>query len=76
MSNKKQSSVVKSMISRMTMKAKCHLFDDKVTGLGVYLYEDKYGVEWLSNYPFWFWISNRVRKWATINKLGWREQKL
>ena len=46
----------------MTMKAKCHLFDDKVTGLGVYLYEDKYGVEWLSNYPFWFWISNRVRK--------------
>jgi hypothetical protein len=52
---------MKAIISRLTMKAERHLFDDKVTGKGVYLYEDRYGDKWLSNYPFFFW-SYRVKK--------------
>lgn len=46
---------MKDLISRFTMKCKKHLFNDIVTGDGVYLYQDKYGDDWLSNYPFWPW---------------------
>ncbi len=49
-----------AIISRLTMKRTRHLFIDKVDGRDVCLYEDKYGQEWMANYPFWFW-SFRVK---------------
>jgi hypothetical protein len=46
---------MRQLISRFTMKCLRHSFNDIVTGEGVYVYVDKYGDEYLSNYPFWFW---------------------
>ena len=37
------------------MKRVRHLFYDKISGLGVYEYEDKYGDKYLANYPFYPW---------------------
>lgn len=51
---------MKTIISRLTMKVKRHLFCDQVSGQGVFLYEDKYGQEWMANYPFRIW-SFRVK---------------
>jgi hypothetical protein len=47
--------------SRLTMKAKRHLFEDKIEGKGVFLYTDCYDQEWMANYPFWPW-SFRTRR--------------
>jgi len=51
---------MKTIISRLTMKVKRHLFCDHISGEGVFLYEDKYGQEWMANYPFRIW-SFRVK---------------
>ena len=51
---------MKTIISRLTMKMKKHLFEDHISGKGVFLYEDKYGQEWMANYPFRIW-SFRVK---------------
>jgi hypothetical protein len=52
---------MKKIISRFTMKCLRHLFNDKISGLGVYEYKDKYGDKYLANYPFYIW-SFRVKK--------------
>lgn len=52
---------MKTIISRLTMKVKRHLFEDHISGKGVFLYEDKYGQEWMANYPFRIW-SFRVKR--------------
>ena len=52
---------MKTIISRLTMKVKRHLFMDSVDGKEVFLYEDKYGQEWMANYPFRIW-SFRVKR--------------
>jgi hypothetical protein len=52
---------MKLFISRLTMKCLRHTFNDIVTGEGVYVYVDKYGDEYLANYPFWLW-SFRVKR--------------
>ena len=49
------------VLSRFTMKCLGHSFNDKISGLGVYEYEDKYGDKYLANYPFYPW-SFRVKK--------------
>lgn len=51
---------MKTIISRLTMKRTRHLFIDKVDRKDVCLYEDKYGDEWMANYPFFLW-SFRVK---------------
>jgi hypothetical protein len=51
---------MKTIISRLTMKRKKHLFYDKVDFNPVCLYEDKYGQKWMANDPFRFW-SFRVK---------------
>ena len=52
---------MKNIISRLTMEVKCHLFRDQVSGKRVFLYQDKYGQEWMANYPFRIW-SFRVKR--------------
>lgn len=52
---------MKTIISRWTMKRKSYNFTDRVTGRGVFDYVDKYGDEYLANYPFFLW-SFRVKK--------------
>jgi hypothetical protein len=52
---------MKELISRLTMKALCHRFDDIVSGKGVYLYIDKFGEQYLANYHFYFW-SFRIKQ--------------
>ena len=46
---------MKKLKSRFTMKCIRHLFIDKISGLGVYEYEDKYGDKYMANYPFYPW---------------------
>jgi hypothetical protein len=46
---------MRKLKSRFTMKCVRHLFNDKISGLGVYEYEDKYGDKYLANYPFYPW---------------------
>lgn len=43
------------------MKRVCYNFTDIVSGRGVYDYVDKYGDEYMVNYPFFPW-SFRVKK--------------
>jgi hypothetical protein len=50
---------MKTIISRLTMKRTKHLFTD-IDGNDVCLYEDKYGDEWMANFPFFLW-SFRVK---------------
>ena len=49
------------MISKLTMRRVSPLFQDKVVNKTVYLYKDKYGVEWIAFKPFYFW-NFRVRR--------------
>jgi hypothetical protein len=46
---------MKTLISRLTMRRINFLFTDIVDGEGVHLYEDKFGQQWMANYPFFFW---------------------
>lgn len=52
---------MKNLISRLTMKRIGYNFTDKVSGRGVYDYVDKYGQEYMANYPF-FVFGFRVKK--------------
>ena len=51
---------MKTIISRLTMKMVSYNFIDKVTGREVFNYVDKYGDEYMANYPFYPW-SFRVK---------------
>ena len=53
--------MIKTIISRLTMKRIGYNFTDSVSGEGVYDYEDKYGEKYMANYPFFPW-SFRVKK--------------
>lgn len=53
--------MIKTIISRLTMKRICYNFTDSVSGEGVYDYKDKYGEKYMANYPFFPW-SFRVKK--------------
>lgn len=59
---------MKTIISRLTMRPVCRLFEDAVGKKTVYLYEDKYGLEWMANYPFYFW-SDRTRRYEIKNDI-------
>jgi hypothetical protein len=52
---------MKTIISRLTMKRVSYNFTDKVSGESVHNYVDKYGDEYMANYPFFLW-SFRVKK--------------
>ncbi len=56
---------MKKLISRLTMKPKYCDFIDKVSGKKVFHYIDKYGDEYMANYPFYPW-SFRVKKTTTF----------
>jgi hypothetical protein len=60
MTNNKQQTM-KTIISKLTMRRVCRLFEDKVVRKTVYLYKDKYDVEWMALKPFYFW-NFRVRR--------------
>ena len=60
MTNYKQQTM-KTIISKLTMRRVCRLFEDKVVRQTVYLYKDKYDVEWMAFKPFYFW-NFRVRR--------------
>jgi hypothetical protein len=60
MTNNKQQTM-KTIISKLTMRRVCRLFEDKVVRETVYLYKDKYDVEWMAFKPFYFW-NFRVRR--------------
>jgi hypothetical protein len=60
MTNNKQQTM-KTIISKLTMRRVCRLFEDKVVRKTVYLYKDKYDVEWMAFKPFYFW-NFRVRR--------------
>jgi hypothetical protein len=49
------------IISILTMKLKSYNFIDRVSGREVFDYVDKYGDEYMANYPFYPW-SFRVKK--------------
>lgn len=46
---------MKTIISRFTMKRKGCAIHDSVSRIGLYYYVDKYGDEYMANYPFYFW---------------------
>ena len=46
---------MRNLISRLTMKRVICIFIDNISGKSVYTYVDKYGDEWMSNYPFYYW---------------------
>ena len=52
-----------NLISRLTMKntGRC-LFVDRVSGEEVFLYVDKYNIEYMANYPFFPWSFRCKRK--------------
>lgn len=52
---------MKTIISRLTMRRAFRLFEDAVVNKTVYLYKDKYDVEWMAFRPFYFW-SFRVKR--------------
>jgi hypothetical protein len=64
---------MKTIISRLTMRPVCRLFEDAVGKKTVYLYEDKYGLEWMANYPFYFW-SDRTRRYEIKNDTNTRQE--
>lgn len=45
---------MKKIISRFTMKPITSLFYDSIGGNEVWLYRDKYGVEYMAYSGFWF----------------------
>lgn len=53
--------MIRNIISRFTMKLKSYNFIDRVSGREVFDYVDKYGDEYMANYPFYPW-SFRVKK--------------
>lgn len=54
---------MKEIVSRFTMVNKGCAFIDMVSGREVFLYEDKYGVEWLAYFPFFPW-SDRMERYG------------
>ncbi len=52
---------MKKLISRFTMRHIGFNFTDAVSGKNVHNYVDKYGVQYLANYPFYPW-GFRVKK--------------
>ena len=46
---------MKTLISRLTMKRKGCAIHDSVSRIGLYYYVDKYGDEYMANYPFYIW---------------------
>jgi hypothetical protein len=46
--------LAKNIISMLTMKRTLKTsFVDKVSGKTVFFYKDKYGIEWMSEYPYY-----------------------
>lgn len=58
---------MKTILSRLSMKCQHYLFWDAVEKKGVYLFLDKYGQEWMANYPFRFWSYRTKYYRATDN---------
>lgn len=52
---------MKTLVSQFTMKPIEFMFTDVVSGEGVFLFVDKYGIEWMANQNYFPIIGYRVR---------------